>query len=312
MNINVLKYYIELYKQKNLNKAAINLFITPQGLSKSIKNLESELGLQLLKHEYNQIQFTDDGEFFYEQATELWAEYSKMMLKIQERSLSPSGTLTLGIAYGVNKYLRPDFLETFHKKYENIKLNIIETTDKQVEQMLKEGIIDLGISSCEYDTNEFEGQKLLSVPIHVLCAKGNELYTKEEIKLEDLENKKIISLSDKYKSPDFIRKTLSKHNINADFSLCASEMSYIWDLCYQNKGITLIPASSFPFLPPDNSYSSEGPFSYFKELAFSDTEIMWDIFLLAKKPVSNSKLVQALSDYIKSSKFSIRVERNYK
>lgn len=302
MNVNVLKYYIELYRQKNLNKASLNLFITPQGLSKAITSLEKELGIQLLKHGYNQIQFTADGDFFYQKAEELWKMYSEMLVELKERAETPTGTLTIGIAYGVNKYLGTDFWEVFQKKYKNITLNLIETTDRQVEQMLKDEIIELGISSCEFDDQVFEGQRIFSVPIHVLCAKGNSLYTKDEISLADLNGKQIITLSDKYKSPEFLRTFLAEHDVSADMTLCASEMSYIWDLCYQKKGITLIPAGSFPFLPPQKSDLSGTPFSFFKEIGFSNTNPMWDVYLLQKRTKKPHKIVQIVVGYIFNSK----------
>ena len=221
-----------------------------------------------------------------------------MLGELQERSLSPSGTLTIGIAYGVSKYLGTDFWETFRKKYENIRLNIIETTDRQVEQMLMDEIIETGISSCEYDDRIFEGKKLFSVPVHLLCAQGSDLYDRERIFLRDLEGEKIITLSDEYKSPEFLRKFLARHQIHADLLFSASEMSYIWDLCYQNKGITLIPAGSFPFLHFEISGASEHPLPLFREFAFSDVDQEWEIYLLRKRALRSSPPAQVLNRYI--------------
>ena len=297
MNINVLKYYIELYKQKNLNKAAANLFITPQGLSKAMTNLEKELGLQLIKHGNKHIQFTDDGDFFYRKAIELWDAYTKMIVEVQERSLSLSSSITLGIADGISKYLGTDFWDEFNTKHENIHLNIIEAADKQIEQMVNDETIDIGISSCAFDDTLFTGEKLFSIPIHLLCAKGHPLYSKEKISLKDLEGQTLITLSDQYKSPAFFRRVLSEKHIHVNM-ISASEMSYIWDLCYQKKGIALIPSHSFPFLSFLSTDSSTHNDPLFHEIPITNLEPNWEIFLIHKCSLPCSLPLQWLEHYI--------------
>lgn len=155
-----------------------------------------------------------------------------MLEEMHERTALPSGSVTLGIAYGVNKYLGTGFWDGFRSRYENTRLNLTETADRQVEQMLGDEVIDLGISSCAYDRQKYRGQKLFSVPVHVLCSAENSLYGKKSISLTDLNGQRTVTLSDKYKSPAFLRSFLVEHHIEADMSLCTSEMSYIWDLCY--------------------------------------------------------------------------------
>jgi Transcriptional regulator len=50
MNKRELNYFLKVYEYKSIKKAAENLFISSQGLGKTIKNLESELGVNLFTH----------------------------------------------------------------------------------------------------------------------------------------------------------------------------------------------------------------------------------------------------------------------
>ena len=49
MELRQIQYFIQLYKDKNITKASKNLFISQQGLSKSINKLEDELGFFLFE-----------------------------------------------------------------------------------------------------------------------------------------------------------------------------------------------------------------------------------------------------------------------
>ena len=55
MNQRQLKYFLEVYSTKSISKAAANLFVTPQGISKTIAALEKELNVSLFEHYHNRI-----------------------------------------------------------------------------------------------------------------------------------------------------------------------------------------------------------------------------------------------------------------
>ena len=62
MDMKNLKWFQEVCRCGSITKAAANLFITPQGLSKGIKNLENELEVTLLERTPNGVSLTPYGE----------------------------------------------------------------------------------------------------------------------------------------------------------------------------------------------------------------------------------------------------------
>lgn len=61
MNQRQLQYFLEVYNRKSVSQAAKALFISPQGISKTIASLEAELGVELFIHKSNHIIPTNDG-----------------------------------------------------------------------------------------------------------------------------------------------------------------------------------------------------------------------------------------------------------
>ena len=76
MQIDALRYYIELARVGSFYRAAKNVFISQQGLNKAITSLESELGVKLVERESRGVRLTSSGEVFLEHAKTLLAEYS--------------------------------------------------------------------------------------------------------------------------------------------------------------------------------------------------------------------------------------------
>ncbi|WP_062049562.1 LysR family transcriptional regulator [Bacillus sp. JCM 19034] len=68
MNIEVLQHFIKVYEKKSVNSAAKDLFITPQGLSKTIKQLELDLEAELFIRGPRGMVATECGELLHARA----------------------------------------------------------------------------------------------------------------------------------------------------------------------------------------------------------------------------------------------------
>ena len=70
MTINQIECFVEVAKERNISKAARNLFITQQAASNQIKMLEKELGFPVLIRKNKGVSLTKEGEILFEK----WAE----------------------------------------------------------------------------------------------------------------------------------------------------------------------------------------------------------------------------------------------
>lgn len=94
MQIDVLRYFVELARVGSFYGAAKNIFISQQGLSKAIGALESELGVALIERESRGVRLTSAGEVFLAHANSILADYSSMLdeLYAQHRIATPHDT----------------------------------------------------------------------------------------------------------------------------------------------------------------------------------------------------------------------------
>lgn len=88
MQIDTLKYFVEVCRTGSFYAASQKLFISPQGLNRSISALESELDTKLLERSRSGIELTSDGELFLDRAQHILSEYDGMLGELFESKRS--------------------------------------------------------------------------------------------------------------------------------------------------------------------------------------------------------------------------------
>ena len=83
MNIKELEYFKTVCQHKSITKAAHALYMTPQGLSKIIKNIESEMGASLLNRTGTGISLTEAGAYLYARLPEFLNSYHSICSEIR-------------------------------------------------------------------------------------------------------------------------------------------------------------------------------------------------------------------------------------
>ena len=77
INLNLLKYYYEVVKEKNITKAAEKVFITQPAMTRAIKDLESQLNTKLLDRTQKGVIPTSEGLILFEHIENILKEVKK-------------------------------------------------------------------------------------------------------------------------------------------------------------------------------------------------------------------------------------------
>ena len=110
MNTQDIYNFITVCESGSFSKAAQKLFITPQGLSKSIKGLESELGIIMLHRNNKGISLTEKGKVFLEAARDLYGQLNKLEHIFESDVDSTGGKITISSSLGILASLTPEYL----------------------------------------------------------------------------------------------------------------------------------------------------------------------------------------------------------
>jgi len=145
MNIDFELYRIfyVVANNKNITKASEELNISQPAISKSIKNLEQQLGGQLFTRTKKGVLLTEEGKEFYNYIKQAIEYISNAENKFTELINLETGCIKIGISTTLTKEFLLPYLEQFHKLYPKIDIQIITNLSSELFPKLRNGLIDI-------------------------------------------------------------------------------------------------------------------------------------------------------------------------
>ena len=147
MNINFELYRIfyVVANNKNITKASEELNISQPAISKSIKNLEEQLGGQLFVRTKRGVILTDEGEEFYNFIKQAMEFINNAENKFTDLINLETGCIRIGISTTLTREFLLPYLEKFHALYPKIDIQIITNFTPDLLNKLRNGLIDIVI-----------------------------------------------------------------------------------------------------------------------------------------------------------------------
>lgn len=240
MTIKELEAYQVICSKGSLAKAAKALFITPQGLSRVLKNLEAELGCTLVNRVASGLELTESGECLLEYARKTTAEYSKMKEKIESIQGSALGCVELLMAYDIIRLLPDDCFGGFQRMYPRISFVCREYPDRIAEQMLVQGQGNAALSIGPFAADLFHIQPLTQCPLSLIVYEGHPLSGKQEVTVEDLRGQPLYIENSSFKINEFVQRKCWLRGFEPDIVFEASSFDICYRMCRMKKGISVV------------------------------------------------------------------------
>lgn len=190
MNIDFELYrvFYTVANNGNITKASEELNISQPAISKSIKNLEEQLGGQLFVRTKKGVILTDEGKEFYSYIKQAIEYITNAENKFSDLINLETGTIKLGISATLTKEFLLPYLEKFHKLYPKIDIQIMTNVSSELFPKLRNGLIDIIILNLNDENygNDIEIIKCMKVnDCFVINSSYKELINKE-LSLKDL------------------------------------------------------------------------------------------------------------------------------
>lgn len=289
MNIKDLTYFLHICKDLSIRKAAKALFITPQGLSKAIKNLEDDLQLSLFYRTPHGIVLTEFGEIVRKHAELILLNVQSMNNEILSLKNELHEVISIACSYGVTSALSPEYLLEYKEKNPFVFLNTVEYPDLLVEKAVLGDEAILGFTIGPVDTNKFDAVLIQEHKLKLIVNVKNTLSKKDKISLEDLKNEKFILVNKNFKTYHNIVNRCIAANFTPDICLEVSEISMAHKFCKLNYGISV----TVDYVLQDLYYDEV------IALPFEDETINWEIYMITKKNTHLSTTVKTFINHMK-------------
>ena len=195
MRLSQLRFLVELKKYGSISKTAQKLYISQPSLSTAIKELEEELGFDIIERSNKGVAFTKRGEMVLKYSQEAIAAITniEMMGKLQERVRK--GYLSVGSVYYVFQTIVMDAFLELKARYPDMIASVREENSYSMVEMLVNQEIDLGIvmiSNLEemsfqqaFEKYNLQFYKLFEDEFYFVVGKKNPLYGRETVTMEE-------------------------------------------------------------------------------------------------------------------------------
>lgn len=234
MEIRVLQYFLAIAREQSIIKAAQSLHLSQPTLSTQIKNLEEELGKQLLirgTKGSRKVTLTEEGMILRKRAEEILDLVQKAENEIILSDSVIIGDVFIGAGETDGIRLLAHIASTLNKKYPGIHYHISSGNSSFVTENIDKGLLDFGLV---FETADFKKYDCIKLPCKdvwgVLMKKSDFLSQKKLISPEDLWDKPLlISQEESDGGPilQWIHKKRSSLNIIATYNLLFNASLYV-------------------------------------------------------------------------------------
>jgi LysR family cys regulon transcriptional activator len=248
MNLQQLRYLHEIVKHElNISDAAKALYTSQPGLSKQMKSLEEELGIEIFVRNGKRLTaITEPGKAVLEIAQRMLHDVGNLKQVGQEFRSQDSGSLTIATTHTQARYALPPVVKQFIGRYPKVKLSLHQGSPTQIAQQVLNGEADIAIATESLVMYEelttlpcYEWHHCIVVPI------GHPLLAEKKLTLKKIAQYPIITYDFAFSGRGKINAAFNAHNITPNIVLTAIDADVIKTYVELGLGIGIVAQMAF-------------------------------------------------------------------
>ncbi|MFT4215512.1 MAG: LysR substrate-binding domain-containing protein [Microbacterium sp.] len=192
MELHHLRYFVAVAEERHFGRAAQRLHVTQPPVSQRVKDLENELGLQLLERNTQGVLLTEAGAVLLEHARNVLREVDSATLAMQRIRRGPLGELRVGLPPDTELPTLRTIIDTFAASMPDVLLRISELTTNDSISRLRGGEVDVAVVRRPVDGVGLESSDVVACPMGVWISRKNRLAEQPSIHLSELKDSPLV------------------------------------------------------------------------------------------------------------------------
>lgn len=168
MELKQLEYFLSVAESGSLSKASSVLGIVQPALSRQIRQLERDVGVQLFYRHGRGVRLTEEGSQFLAIVSPLVSELEQAKVDLRASAGTPAGDISFGMPPSISAVIGAPLVLEFHHRYPQVRLRIVDAFSGFVNEWLAAGRLDMAILNAARRTPYMRMDPLLKVDLFVL------------------------------------------------------------------------------------------------------------------------------------------------
>ncbi len=244
MKLQQLKYLLAIVDNGlNITAAAERMYTSQPGVSKQLKLLEEELGMQLFTRKGKSLgSITAAGHQVIERARIIMREADNIRSLASDYYQEEEGSLSIATTHTQARYVLPEIVAEFRKRFPKVGLNLHQGTSEQIADMVAANDIDFAIATGSYELFS----DLMLVPSYrwdrsIVVPKGHELTQLDrKITLQDLAQYPLVSYVFSFGGQSSLKRAFADEGLDPDVVFTARDADVIKTYVRMGMGVGIV------------------------------------------------------------------------
>jgi LysR family cys regulon transcriptional activator len=248
MKLQQLRYLREVVRRGlNVSEAAEALYTSQPGISKQIRLLEDELGVQILvRHGKRVVDLTEPGRIIVDIADRMLQDAESLKAVGKEFGKEDVGALSIATTPTQARYALPSVVQRFLERHPRVRLTLREGSPEQIAGLVAEGGVDIGIVTELFH----QVHNLVSLPCYqwnraIITTPEHPLLAEKQLTLEAIARYPIVTYDFAFNAGSAVGKAFEARGIKTNVALTAVDADVIKGYVELGVGVGILAKMAF-------------------------------------------------------------------
>ena len=250
MELRHLRYFVAVAEELNFTKAAQRMCTVQPSLSQQIKDLEQEVGVQLLMRTNRKVELTAEGQAFLKEARLSLEHAEKAMIDARQIAQLSKEQLNIGFVPVAEMKVFPYIMPNIRAQFPELKIHFHSLMDVDQISAVRKGEIDIAFTRYVEESPDIESVQIFTEPLALIVPKNSPVAEQRYISIKNMNNQDFI-ISDEHSSPELyriIQDFFKQNKLNVNLVQHSTNILLNVNLVGMGVGWSLVPSYVIPLL----------------------------------------------------------------
>jgi DNA-binding transcriptional LysR family regulator len=201
MDLRQLRYFVAVVDEGGIRKASRQLFLAQPSISQALRQLEAELGVELIRRKHSGIELTEAGTEFVDYARDILDRANRATTAMRVRAEEQTCTLRVGLLSGLIAAgeLTAPIIEHFKELRPDVNVQLVELGFDDQAAPLRRDVVDVALVRGPMHDSALDVVPLVLDQRILLVGATHELAYQEQVAAEDILDQRMIPVT----APDY-------------------------------------------------------------------------------------------------------------
>ena len=241
-----LRVFLSVAEGRNFSRAGDGIGLTQPAVSRSIVELESQLGVRLLDRTTREVILTAAGHSLAARATRILEELDQTLLEISGLAAARAGKVRVASSPTLSANLMPACIAACAREAPDVRLMLLDRIQQDVLASVRNGEVDFGVVVEPPSSEDLHCEVILSDPFVLIVPGGHPLAKKKTVKWSALHGQPLVLLDHASGSRRLIDSALLEHGAVCEVKQELGHPTTVFRMVEAGIGISVMPALSVP------------------------------------------------------------------